>query len=249
MRLPRFVVDDVEAFLRVRHPGARVRSDRCSTYPLAPFPVFETIRSMGDPRPCVRIAASILALSLFGCGASNSGSINPAPPPGCGLVSSCGGDVTGTWKVLGGCSDALVGLPCPPNTPEELVGEGFAGTLTFNSDMTYSASIVGTGTSTFTLPSTCLPAGVSCSQLISPSCTGSGSCTCQAIPAFASLIGGSGTYDLKGNDISFSPSQGSAQGTAYCVQGEFLHLESSETVIGNGTTTMPITSDIVAQKQ
>lgn len=205
---------------------------------------------MSDLPWSVRIATSMLALSLVGCGASGTASVNATPPPGCGMVNDCGGDVTGTWKVLGGCSNALVGLLCPPNTPEDLVGEGFTGTLTFNSGLTYTANIVrtGTGAGTFTVPSACLPAGVGCSQLV-PACTGSGPCTCPALLPQASQIIGSGTYSLKGNDISFTPSQGSAQGSAYCVQGDLLHLTSSQTVVGNGTSTTYITGDIVAQKQ
>jgi hypothetical protein len=196
----------------------------------------------------VRIATSILTLSLFGCGASSTASVNAALPPGCGMVSDCGGDVTGTWKVLGGCSNALVALSCPPNTPQEIVGEGFTGTLTFNSDLTYTASIVatGTGAGTFSVPSACLPAGVGCSQLV-PACTGSGSCTCPVLLPQASQLFGSGTYSLKANDISFMPSQSSAKSSAYCVQGDLLHLTSSQTMAGTSTTS--ITDDLVAQKQ
>ena len=76
----------------------------------------ETMHPMSDLQWSVRIATSMLALSLVGCGASGTAGVNATPPPGCAMVNDCGGDVIGTWKVLGGCSNALVGLLCPPNT-------------------------------------------------------------------------------------------------------------------------------------
>ena len=209
---------------------------------------------MNDPRRCAELL--ILALLSLGCGASAGGSDggDTAPPPGCGMVDVCAGDLTGTWKVLGGCTDALYWdglLTCPPNTPEQLLGLGYAGTVTFNSDMTYAASIVETGTAPrYTIPSACLPGGVTCTE-VSPICSGGSTCTCLAAGAGASAITGSGTYSIGGSELTFYPAPNSSiGGVSYCVQGELLHLETDVTIIqSDGTRVSLVTSDIIAQKQ
>jgi len=197
-----------------------------------------------------------LAATLLGCGGGGS-SPAPAAPQGCGMVTPCGGDLTGTWKVLGGCTDALFWpgiLTCPPDTPEELVGLGYAGTVKFNSDMTYTSNIASIGGDpSFSVPTACLPLNVTCAQVL-PRCTGpmGGPCTCPAVGAGAATVKGSGTYSLQaGNQIVFSPDPNSTiSGTVYCVQGEFLHLETVATIIqSDGTLISPVTSDVVAQKQ
>jgi hypothetical protein len=213
---------------------------------------------MIEQRGSLGFSALFLAASLLGCGGSG-GSSGPPPvaPQGCGMVDPCGGDLTGTWKILGGCSDALFwlgSLTCPPNTPEELVGLGYTGTVTFNSDMTYSSTIVSTGAApSFPVPSACLPLNVTCSQIL-PGCTGpmGGPCTCRAVGAGAAAVRGSGVYSLPGgNQILFSPQPSSTiSGTVYCVQDELLHLETNAIINqSDGTRISPVTSDIVAQKQ
>jgi hypothetical protein len=211
---------------------------------------------MVDPRRSVAPVALLLAVSLVGCGGSSGAVVAPTPPQGCGMVDPCGGDVTGTWKVLGGCTDALYWagiLTCPLNTPEELVGLGYTGTVTFNADMTYSSNIVSVGGDpTFSVPAACLPLNVACAQVL-PGCTGpmGGPCTCPAPGAGASAVQGSGVYSFQANQIVFSPQPNyTIAGTVYCVQGDTLHLETNATIIQyDGTRISPVTSDIVAQKQ
>lgn len=210
---------------------------------------------MNDLRRRVDIGALILAISSLGCGESGSddGGKNIVPPQGCGTINPCGGDLTGTWKVLGGCSDALFSnglLACPPNTPEELVGLGYAGTVTFNSNMTYTANFVWTGGESYAIPSSCMPGGVTCAE-VNPLCSGGSSCTCSAGAAGASIIEGSGSYSIDGNQliVSMEPNS-SIAGIDYCVQGAFLHLETSLLIIqSDGTRIFLVTSDIVAQRQ
>jgi hypothetical protein len=173
------------------------------------------------------------------------------------MVDPCGGDLTGTWKVLGGCSDALYWdgiLTCPPNTPQKLLGLGYAGTVTFNSDMTYTTTnFVGTSDATYTIPPSCLPGGVACADVF-PGCSGGSTCTCPAAGAGASIIagsGGSGIYSIDGSQLTFSQAPNSTiDGITYCVEAGFLHLETNATIIqSDGTRISPITSDIVAQMQ
>jgi hypothetical protein len=201
----------------------------------------------------------ILAALSLGCGGcASDGGGGTVPPPGCGKVNPCGGDLIGTWKVLGGCSDALSSdsiLTCPPNTPEDVVGLDYAGTVTFNSDMTYTTNFVGTSGGSYTIPPSCLPGGVACADVF-PGCSGESICTCPAVGAYASIIAGagaiagSGTYSIAGDELTFSPPTASILGITYCVQNGFLHLETNTTVMqSDGTFTMPITSDIVAKMQ
>jgi hypothetical protein len=173
------------------------------------------------------------------------------------MVDPCGGDLTGTWNILGGCSDALYWdgvLTCPPNTPEMLLGLGYSGSVTFNSDMTYTtANFVGTGGGTYTVPPSCLPGGVTCADVF-PNCSGGSICTCPVAGAGAGIIagsGGSGTYSIAGSQLTFSQAPSSTiEGITYCVAGGLLHLETNVTIIqSDGTRTSPVTSDIVAQMQ
>ena len=139
--------------------------------------------------------------------------------------------------------------------PEELVGLDYAGTVTFNSDMTYTTNFVGISGGSYTVPPSCLPIGVTCADVF-PNCTGGSICTCPAPGAYASIIAGagaiagSGTYSIAGDDLIFSPPKSSILGITYCVQNGFLHLETNATVMqSDGSNTTRVTSEIVAQVQ
>jgi hypothetical protein len=61
----------------------------------------------------------------------------PAPAT-CRTVAPCGGDPTGTGKVLGGCLPSA-GMAPGSCTQVQILTLSYAGTRTFNSDMTYIA--------------------------------------------------------------------------------------------------------------
>ena len=200
---------------------------------------------------CRRWAGAMGAVALgLGCGATPLDG-GPAPPQTCGVVTPCGGDLTGTWKVIGGCSYPLLWLNCPLDMPAQLVGLSYTGTLTFNSDMTYSTTdFVQTGSQSYVIPSSCV-SGLPCKEIaaVGPgTCSGRTSCTCSASVAPARSIAGSGTYTVAGNNLTFDQvGAATIEGISYCVQDGLLHLETYETVISGGLRTT-VTSDIVAHR-
>jgi hypothetical protein len=232
---------------------------------------------MATLSPTLFIGALLLSLSVAGCGAASdrtpdSGSesghdsggetghasdagIMPAPVT-CGTVLPCGGDLTGTWKVLGGCilPAGLVNAACQDSTTQ-LVTLSYAGSVTFNGDMTYTTThFTETRTDIDTYPSDCLASeGVTCAEtsaIYGGHCTGSSTCTCST-GGTGNVIGNSGTYSAVGDELTFSTTANtSIQGYAWCVQNDLLHLITYETLLDTaGTPTPTIMSDIVAQRQ
>jgi hypothetical protein len=190
----------------------------------------------------------------------------PAPAT-CGTVDPCGGDPTGTWQVLGGCLPTG-GTAAGSCTQVQLLTLSFAGTLTFNSDMTYVATdFTETIAEVDTTPVSCWGyQGKTCAdedKLLSSqmsksgtgflsyaSCTGSTTCACTLADTAAPVIGGSGTYSLQGDLINFTTASTSYQGFSYCVQGGLFHLTSAATTVyDDGTEATTIGEDIVAQMQ
>ena len=113
-------------------------------------------------RRSVGVSVLIFVGSLLGCSADGgSDGIMPAPQ-GCGAVDPCGGDLTGTWKVLGGClTPAEFNDPACPLETVRLLTLSYAGTITFNLDMTYTATkFIENRAEIDTIPTVCLGAPV-----------------------------------------------------------------------------------------
>jgi hypothetical protein len=216
------------------------------------------------------IVTFTLAGCLPGCGGGPSGlppaGIMPAPAT-CGTVDPCGGDPTGTWKVLGGCLPSA-GMATGSCTQVQLLTLSYAGTLTFNSDMTYSATtFTRTRAELDTTPVSCwgylnktcagedealkAQVGEGGIGLSYGSCTGSTTCACTVAETAETVFGDSGTYSLQGNLINFATASGGGYGGySYCVQDGLLHLTSAATTIyGDGTEATTIGEDIVAEPQ
>jgi hypothetical protein len=217
----------------------------------------------------VGCCALTLVMWQIGCGAGGGGESATggagsdggimAAPPGCGTVDPCGGDLTGTWKVLGGCLTPLdfTGTACPQETAE-LLSLSYTGSLTFNSDMTYTTTeFIENSRDLETIPSSCL--GKSCAQYdtevktlnmgtgVSGGCTGSTTCACSFTRSLNVFGNSSGTYSVLGNQLTV----GTSQHYSWCVQGDTLHLITDEITVNDSTgmSTTLITSDIVAQRQ
>jgi hypothetical protein len=188
---------------------------------------------MEDLPQCVAIGAFVIVTgSVLGCGADGGGAaggVMPAPQ-GCGTVDPCGGDLTGTWKVLGGClTPAEFDDTVCPQATFQLTTLSYAGTMTFNPDMTYTATdFIENRAEIDTIPTTCLGAPVqTCAEedaslksevntlsgtgLSSASCTGSSTCTCSVAEA-DKVIGDSGSYSLQGNNLTFNSEIGGFDG-------------------------------------
>jgi hypothetical protein len=241
---------------------------------LCPSAGFETIAPVRALRPGVGIGALTLAGSLLGCG---GGGPSGLPPPGimpapesCATVAPCGGDLTGTWKVLGGCLTPAE-LDTGGCTQIQLLTLSFRGTVTFNPDMTFTttdftedrAEIDTTPVSCWAgyqdMNRTCaeedqiLKANVSHGVLLTyANCTGSTTCACTIAATGQTVFGDSGTYSLQGSLINFTSASGadSYEGLSYCVQDGLLHLTVAATSVDStGAQTTTVYSDIVAQKQ
>ena len=217
----------------------------------------------------VLIGALILAGAQLGCG-GGSPAIMPAPAT-CGTVSMCGGDLTGTWKVLGGCLAPInfENYACPSET-DTLSGLSYTGTVTIDpSSMTWTATdFIQTRSDQIVITPSACPAisDQTCAALDSAYgtalserggsavCTGSTTCTCSATSR-QQVIGTSGTYSLLGDQISFVDSAGASvlypNGPfSYCVQNGLLHLIGIAITVGDGgAATTTIMSDIVLQLQ
>jgi hypothetical protein len=192
------------------------------------------------------IGMAALLVAGVGCSSSSGGGGS------CASVAGCGGNLVGTWKITSSCSTGSMmtmnGSTCPGETltPES---SNEAGTITFNSDGTYSSSINESGTETVFFPASCvsmLGNGLTCAQVASQlnsaggmagaglmetfSCTGSGSCTCNVNVTISGSA--TGTYTTSGASVTSMPS-GSTGGTvSYCVQGNTLTMSGGSSMMG-----------------
>ena len=103
------------------------------------------------------LATAVLALAAagFGCGAGSGGS--------CGATQPCGGDPVGAWTIKDGCSNpsvaaselmTIVGGPCPALAITSTEDHP-SGTITFNADLTFTASYSIAGSITAAVPASC----------------------------------------------------------------------------------------------
>jgi len=188
-----------------------------------------------------------LVVALAGCGGGGN-----SAPPNCLQVQPCGGNVVGTWTLLGACYASAfrtqlstsLAASCPGASIDTLDID-MSGTVTFNADLTYAANVHETLTITERIPLSCLNAS-SCAAVPSNtsestiSCTGTTTCTCHAsgMPAGDET----GTYTTSGTSLTITAPD-STTTDAYCVQNNQLH------VIGLDDATGEILGDFVAQKQ
>ncbi len=197
-------------------------------------------------------------MALGGCSAQTTGSGSGAS---CGHTSPCGGDITGTWKVVSSCvsasCSAFSGVYCPGATFCDTSIQA-SGEWVFNADMTYAIMMTSTGTARVTRPLSCLTKA--CDQYslgvvaadqqddagtVLITCTMSGSaCSCNHTTTLAESERGTfalsgATYSLTANNAS-----GVTGGGRYCVQGSTLYLFAPQ--LGKGGA--PITV-LTAMKQ
>ncbi|HXJ23296.1 MAG TPA: hypothetical protein VMT03_23980 [Polyangia bacterium] len=225
---------------------------------------------------CVALGLGMVVEALSGCGGSGGGEGGGVmrAPDTCGTVDPCGGDLTGTWKVLGGCITPAEtdDADCAQET-FKLTTLSYGGSVNFDpGSMTYATTnFIRMRVETDTFPSVCLSPYTSetCADkdqayrsqvsrsgtgLTSASCSGSTTCTCN-VAAKDEPIGTGGTYTAQGNVLQFTVNSGTAIDSygplAFCVQGDLLHLMVAATAIQepSGTQTEVVYEDIVAQKQ
>jgi hypothetical protein len=119
------------------------------------------------------VASFVCSLSLAflaGCGGGSGGTCANSP--------ACGGNIVGTWKITSACASAspsMFDMSCPGAS--ESGNLTATGTYTFNADMSYSTSVLVSGTVTVGLPASCLSMGgvtVTCDELNALFASGAG---------------------------------------------------------------------------
>jgi len=203
-----------------------------------------------------------IGVTFLGCSSDNS----DAGVDSCGKVAPCGGDIVGTWRIIGSCGPGSpLGLKSVcPNQAVETATVSIIGTATFNWDMTYMVFLTQSASGTLVLPMSCLESHgitVTCDEVAAalggPSegdaatTTNMGTCTADASTCDCSFamsgpgIHEMGTYSVSGHTLS-TTSSGSPNRADYCVQGNSLRVISPT---GMGTATLISTAGLVATKE
>jgi hypothetical protein len=210
-------------------------------------------------------AAAAVASGLA-CGESSSSGGT------CSSVTACGGDITGTWKVVSECGQATGTIAeqgaCAVGVSDVVLSG--SGTYTFNADGTYTSTASESESDTFAFAAACLStngATATCAQLAStlmssaiaasPSLTispwecsqgAAGGCSCSASVAESAMP--AGTYATAGNVLTETPTGTAAFTLGYCVQdGSKLYIIS--TALGSAAAMAGLTgsADLVLTKQ
>jgi hypothetical protein len=199
-----------------------------------------------------------LAAPLVGCGGSSA-------PPNCGVEQPCGGDVVGTWSLAGVCSNVSAAnaelMASCPGASIGSSGVSLTGSLTYNADLTYTATNWHESFSiTENVPLSCTGA-TACSEgsgtdsqtqdgvtiTITTTCTGTTVCTCR-VSGNLSITSDASTYYITGTTLDMLGTSTSGS-FPYCVEENRLHLMQLSTTMTTPMGQAVITSDIVAQKQ
>ena len=159
-----------------------------------------------------------------------------SPGGNCANVSPCGGNIVGTWKIANFCATGATGTSNPPpcsGQSEQINVTGISGTLTFNSDGTYTETVTTTESTVLSVGMNCTSDGgtVSCGQLgmtestavgAAVSCVANGpNCDCD-LPSSTTSSSGSGMYSTSGTSLTTTPASGTTSTVQYCVQGTAL---------------------------
>ena len=209
-------------------------------------------------------ARRLLALGLLTLAPAGAGCGGSSAPPNCGQEQPCGGDVVGAWSFLGACQNVKAAstdvMGVCPGASITSANTSLTGSLTFNSDLTYTASNWHeTFTLTETVPLSCTD-GTACADgngtstdtnngmtvSVTVNCTGTTVCNCR-LSGTLSLTSDTGTYALSGTTLQMTGAATSG-GFPYCVEENRLHLMQLSTTMTTPMGQAVITSDIVAQK-
>jgi hypothetical protein len=172
----------------------------------------------------------------------------------CGGAAACGGNIVGTWRIVSTCGGSPMAsvnnMPCP-GASVSADNVSISGTITFNSDMSYSGNVSVSGSETAVFPPSCLTQGTTCADLnqifsLDPSgshCSSQGSsCACTIVAPRMPLTSG-GTYmTTSAGLLTETPEGGAPQQSDYCVQGSTLtfspHAGSTMMGMSSGTVTL-----------
>lgn len=198
-----------------------------------------------------RLLAPVIMAAIVGCGGDDGGN--------CGKIAPCGGDLVGTWRFADVCHGASFGFSGCAAATLDLSARTTTGVMTFHPDMTYDVDATVGGTDKVTFPSECWggPGLADCGLLeaelsldagleTSVRCSGSGGgCVCWLTSRPAKSYE-AGEYALESNVVTYR--FGSMTAThEYCVQGNELHLTSTE-IIDRGASEMVVSSSFALRR-
>lgn len=150
--------------------------------------------------------------------------------------NACGGDPVATWTIAGSCTlgDQTI-EECPEATFDDS-GIEQDGTVTINSDGTYSTSVTTTGTVQFTFPLSCL-GGATCDQLEGAvegvTCTDTGE-ACDCTQTLNETDNETGTYVASGSTVTFTPDGGGTPDELeFCVEGNTMKASAPPEMAGD----------------
>jgi hypothetical protein len=167
-------------------------------------------------------------------GAGGNGGANTQ----CG-APACGGNPTGAWTFTSGCMGVLPLSSCATGGVDTS-GVHRAGTLTFNSDGSYSTTETDTGAFVVNVPQSCLGTGT-CASLqavyqgagyVAPPNPTLSSATCSTTTTGCRCLLGvlgmavtqGGTYLVSGTSVTATSSTGAVSIDTFCVSGKSLHM-------------------------
>jgi hypothetical protein len=207
----------------------------------------------------VLVSGALFVVGLGSCGdGDGNGGLGGAS---CGTFSPCGGGVVGTWELKTVCFSGTLPLPIPipgcTGATGSIQNASISGTVTYNADLTTTASTVLQSTMKVDVPQSCLP-GQTCAQLeaqlkaemaepdsgyTAVSCSGSGACTC-LLTMKPDGIAEPGTYRIAGNQLITRAATGEEDTVDYCASATEL---KARTVMSVETGTLSMT--VVATKR
>jgi hypothetical protein len=190
-----------------------------------------------------------------GAAGSGSAGVGGADAGGaCASFTACGGSLLGTWQLTSTCFSMP---PAASGCADETVDAATfheSGSYVFNSDLTYSASVIPSGTLGFTMPQSCTPAqpiATTCavfnstysslvsqpgSPYASAGCAVAGTdCVC-TFTFNGQTVSATGSYAVGTDTVTLTPA-GSTTSTTnnFCVQGAALSLDAVS-LIGTAVT-------------
>jgi len=160
----------------------------------------------------------------------------------CATSGSCGGDIGGTWTAQTSCLSIMGTLSADCPAGRILEGQAsYTGTVTYKADGTYTGHLVQSGSSTTTLPASCLSLGsttLTCDQLTTTStpgvavtCQGTSECAC-TLTLTNKDASETGTYTIAEGILTETSSKGTVTRSHYCVTGTSLTITPLPTVDG-----------------
>jgi len=177
-------------------------------------------------------------LSLFGCGGGDDTS-DGSSGPGCAQIPACGGDITGSWKIVDFCPDTSAVPEAIKQICEtaklEYDEPSLSGNVEYKADKTYTQTASASGTGYLVLDQACLKQDsvtLTCKQIedaineraktkVACSTAGSG---CRCGQTINQTAPDNGTYAIAGQNLSLTNKSGTKSDNAFCVQGSNAYI-------------------------